>query len=46
MLRAVTNTSWRDHLTNKQLYGGIPKVSNSIQMQDTVIKAKMNWQAI
>ena len=27
MLRAVTNTSWRDHLTNEQLYGGIPKIS-------------------
>ena len=23
MLHAVTNTSWRDHLTNEQLYGGI-----------------------
>ena len=51
MLRAVTNKSGRDHLTNKQLYGSIPKISKSIRMQrldlpDTVGEAKMNWQAI
>ena len=28
MLRAVTNKSWRDHLTNDQLYGDIPKLIN------------------
>ena len=33
ILRAVTNTTWRDHLTNEQLYGGIPKISKSIRMQ-------------
>ena len=33
MLRAVTNKSWRDHLTNEQLYGDIPKISKSIRMQ-------------
>ena len=33
MLRAVTNTSWRDHLTNEQLYGDIQKISKSIRMQ-------------
>ena len=33
MLRAVTNKSWRDHLTNEQLYGNIPKISKSICMQ-------------
>ena len=38
MLRAVTNTSWRDHLTNKQLYGGIPKISKSIRMQSKVCR--------
>ena len=27
MLRAVTNTTRRDHLTNEQLYGDIPKIS-------------------
>ena len=32
MLRAVTNKSWRDHLTNEQLYGNIPKISKSIRM--------------
>ena len=33
MLRAVMNTSWRDHLTNEQLYSGIPKISKSIRIQ-------------
>ena len=33
MLRAVTNKSWRDHLTNEQLYGNISKISKSIRMQ-------------
>ena len=29
MLLIVTNKSWRDHLTNEQLYGDIPKISES-----------------
>ena len=33
MLQAITNKSWRDHLTNEQLYGNIPKISKSIRMQ-------------
>ena len=33
MLRAVTNKSLRDHLTNEQLYGDIPKISKSIRMK-------------
>ena len=33
MLRAVTNKSWRYHLTNEQLYGNIPKISKSIRIQ-------------
>ena len=33
MIRAVTNKSCRDHLTNEQLYGEIPKISKSIRMQ-------------
>ena len=33
MLRAVTNTSWRDHLTNERLYSCIPKISKSIRMR-------------
>ena len=28
MIRAVTNKSWRDHLTNEQLCGDIPKLVN------------------
>ena len=30
--RAVTNKSWRDHLTNEQLYCDIPKISKSIRI--------------
>ena len=33
MLRALTNKSWRDNLTNEKLYGDIPKISKSIRMQ-------------
>ena len=31
MLRKVLNISWRQHLTNKELYNGLPKVSNVIR---------------
>ena len=27
MLRAVYNISWRDHVTNKSLYGCVPRIS-------------------
>ena len=30
MLRAVFDVSWRDHMTNNQLYGNIPKVTDKI----------------
>ena len=33
MLRAALNVSWRDHLTNEQLYGGIPKLTEKIRMR-------------
>ena len=33
MLRAITNKSCRDHLTNEQLYCNIPNISKSICMQ-------------
>ena len=31
MLRAVTNTSWNEHQTNKELYGDTPKVSDTLK---------------
>ena len=31
MLRAAFNVSWQDHLTNEQLYGGIPKLTEKIR---------------
>ena len=33
MLRVALNKSWRDHPTNKELYGNIPKISSSIRQQ-------------
>ena len=33
MLRVPLNKSWRDHPTNKELYGNIPKISSSIRQQ-------------
>ena len=33
LLRAALNKSWRQHLTNKELYGKIPKLTNSIREQ-------------
>ena len=30
MLRAVINITWRDRLTNEQLYGRLPKVSQTV----------------
>ena len=33
ILRAALNKSWKDRLTNKELYGKIPRFSNSIKQQ-------------
>ena len=33
MLRAALNVSWKEHLTNKELYGKTPKVTSSIHEQ-------------
>ena len=33
MLHVALNKSWKDHPTNKELYGNIPKISISIQQQ-------------
>ena len=31
LLRAAINVSWRQHLTNKELYGNLPKVTDTIK---------------
>ena len=33
MMCVALNKSWRDHPTNKELYGNIPKISSSIRQQ-------------
>ena len=35
LLRVVLNVSWKDHLTNKELYGKIPKISDIIRERRT-----------
>ena len=35
MLRAILNKSWKQHPTNDQLYGDIPKISNIIKERRT-----------
>ena len=46
LLRTALNVSWRQHLTNRQLYGNLPPVSSDIQVEDfnlqgTAIEAKV-----
>ena len=31
MLRVVYNVSWKQHLTNKSLYGKLPKISSVVK---------------
>ena len=31
MLRTATNVSWRDHITNEELYGSLPKITIKIR---------------
>ena len=33
MLRVVHQVSWRDHTTNRELYGNLPKLSTKIQQR-------------
>ena len=33
LLRTALNVSWRQHLTNRQLYGNLPPVSSVIQVR-------------
>ena len=35
MLRAILNTSWRQHLTKQQLYGYLPSISKTIPIRRT-----------
>ena len=30
MLQAALNKSWRDHVTNKEVYGNIPRITDTI----------------
>ena len=30
LIRAALNASWRQHMTNKELYGNLPKISETI----------------
>ena len=33
MLRMALNVSWKQHITNEELYGDLPKVTSKIAMQ-------------
>ena len=33
MLRVVKNVSWKQHMRNEMLYGGIPKITTAIAAQ-------------
>ena len=33
MLRAALNVSWREHMTNRELYNNIPRITSSIRKQ-------------
>ena len=33
MLRAAVNVHWSQHMTNEELYGGLPKISHKIQVR-------------
>ena len=35
MLRTVLNVSWKQHMTNEELYGNLPKISHRIQIRRT-----------
>ena len=35
MVRAIVNTSWRQHLTRHQLYGHLPPITKTIQFRRT-----------
>ena len=33
MLRAVPGVSWKEHKTNKQLYGNLPKITDTLMIR-------------
>ena len=42
MLRSAKNFSWRDHITNKDLYGHLPKVSSKIRER----RMRVAWHCV
>ena len=47
LLRTVFNVNWKQHVTNKELYGSLPKVSEKIRdrsyaLQDTAVGVRRN----
>ena len=44
MLRIALNKTWKQHLTNKKLYGKIKKITNSIRKQ-CIILAGHCWRS-
>ena len=42
MLRTALNVSWRDHITNKDLYGHVPKVSSKIRER----RMRVAWHCV
>ena len=33
MLRAVLGVSWKEHKTNKELYGNLPKITDTLMIR-------------
>ena len=33
MLRAVLGVSWKEHKTNKELYGNLPKITDTLTIR-------------
>ena len=44
MLRDALNKSWRDHVTNKDLYGKLPRITDiSVYNTRTTIEVFRSW---
>ena len=37
MLRTIYNISWRDHITNKSLYGHLPRISTVVKRRQLAL---------
>ena len=56
MLRAVLGVSWKEHKTNKELYGNLPKITDTLMIRrlrfvghcwgkkDEVISEQLLWE--